>query len=253
MRIPGRWMTVELPVSSPVSFGPGIGVLLTLPSGECVPPTGLAQLKHIVSRLKQAGSEDSRGLFPIEIPRDLLCITSMLGDAHPREGPIQKESAVVYLDASELVKLEQMAAVAAQINGILRYGPRPHLTVDGILAREGTVLLVKRKHDPFRDRWALPGGFVNYRETLEDAVVREVEEETGLHTSVRQLLGVYSHPDRDPRDHTVSSAFILQGGQGEPCGGDDAQEARFHPLGGLPELAFDHTDIISDALGVLGQ
>ncbi len=122
----------------------------------------------------------------------------------------------------------------------------PKLTVDGIVFEEGKVLLVKRKREPFKGRWALPGGFVNYNERVEDAVVREVKEETNLETEIDYLFGVYSDPDRDPRGHTVSIVYVLKRRGGTLRGGDDAEDARFFPLDELPELAFDHGKILSD-------
>ena len=122
----------------------------------------------------------------------------------------------------------------------------PKLTVDGIVFEEGKVLLIKRKREPFKGRWALPGGFVNYNERVEDAVVREVKEETNLETEIDYLFGVYSDPDRDPRGHTVSIVYVLKRRGGTLRGGDDAEDARFFPLDELPELAFDHDKILSD-------
>jgi len=122
----------------------------------------------------------------------------------------------------------------------------PKLTVDGIVFEDGKVLLIKRKRDPFKGRWALPGGFVNYNEKVEDAVVREVKEETNLETEIDYLFGVYSDPDRDPRGHTVSIVYVLKRRGGTLRGGDDAEDARFFPLDELPELAFDHGKILSD-------
>jgi 8-oxo-dGTP diphosphatase len=122
---------------------------------------------------------------------------------------------------------------------------KPSLTVDGVLVQNGGVLLVRRKYDPFRGAWALPGGFVEYGETVEQAVVREVREETGIAARIVRLAGVYSEPDRDPRGHTVSVVFLLAG-DGEPHGASDAADARFFPLDDLPDLAFDHGRIIRD-------
>ncbi|HEX16969.1 MAG TPA: NUDIX hydrolase [Thermoplasmatales archaeon] len=122
----------------------------------------------------------------------------------------------------------------------------PKLTVDGIVFREGKVVLIKRKREPFKGRWALPGGFVNYGERVEDAVIREVKEETGLDTEIERLFGVYSDPNRDPRGHTVSVVYILREVGGELRGGDDASSAGYFPIDDLPELAFDHSQILSD-------
>ena len=127
----------------------------------------------------------------------------------------------------------------------------PRLTVDGVIVRASKLLLIRRGRPPFKDTWALPGGFVDYGETVEMAVRREVREETGLETSIRRLVGVYSHPDRDPRGHTVSVAFLLTGEDGVAKGGDDAAEAQWFSLEGLPELAFDHAKIIRDAMALL--
>ncbi len=125
----------------------------------------------------------------------------------------------------------------------------PRLTVDGVLFDDSKrILLVKRRRDPFKGKWALPGGFVEYGERTEDAVVREVLEETGLETRVVKLIGVYSDPNRDPRGHTVSVVYLLEKTGGVLKGGDDASDARFFDLGNLPELSFDHDRIIEDVL-----
>ncbi|MDD3493531.1 MAG: NUDIX hydrolase [Candidatus Thermoplasmatota archaeon] len=124
----------------------------------------------------------------------------------------------------------------------------PRLTVDGVVIRRGHLLLIQRGREPFRGRWALPGGFVEYGETVEAAVVREVREEAGLETRVIRLLGVYSHPERDPRGHTVSVVFLLEVVGGTLRGGDDAARATWFSLDDLPQLAFDHDTIVRDAL-----
>ncbi len=124
----------------------------------------------------------------------------------------------------------------------------PALTVDGILMEDGKILLIKRKNPPFRGKYALPGGFVEYGESTESAVVREIQEETGLKTEVVRLIGVYSDPERDPRGHTVTVAYEVKRIGGELRGGDDASEAEFFEIEKLPELAFDHERIINDAV-----
>ncbi len=129
----------------------------------------------------------------------------------------------------------------------MRY-KNPSVTVDGIIERNNEILLIKRGREPFKGMWALPGGFVEYGEIVEDAVKREIKEETGLITEVRHLLGVYSKPDRDPRGHTISIVFVLDVLGGKLKEGDDASDTRFFSVGQLPNLAFDHKDIIKDYL-----
>lgn len=124
----------------------------------------------------------------------------------------------------------------------------PRLTVDGIILRDTEILLILRGNDPFKGRWALPGGFVEYGETTEEAVIREVEEETGLITSVKNLVGVYSAPNRDPRGHTVSIVYLLDVIRGDIKAGSDAGEASFFNVSDLPLLAFDHEQIIKDVV-----
>jgi 8-oxo-dGTP diphosphatase len=124
----------------------------------------------------------------------------------------------------------------------------PALTVDAVWIRRGRVLLVLRRRAPFRGRWALPGGFVELRETVEQAVMRELREETGLSAAPRALVGVYSGPHRDPRKPTTSIVFHMRGRGGVPKAGDDAGEARWVPLHDVGELAFDHNQMIRDAV-----
>ncbi len=127
----------------------------------------------------------------------------------------------------------------------------PALTVDAVLVEDRTIVLIKRQKEPFQGSWALPGGFVEYGETVEAAVRREVVEETGLCIEPASLVGVYSDPHRDPRGHVVSIAFLAAISSGTLVGGSDASEARFWPLTALPALAFDHARIISDALKLI--
>lgn len=124
----------------------------------------------------------------------------------------------------------------------------PKLTVDGIILKNNRILLIKRRNPPFKGKWAFPGGFVEYGEKTEDAVIREVLEETGLETKIKDLIGVYSDPNRDPRGHTVSVVYLLDVCAGFLNGADDAYEAKFFDLDKLPELAFDHEIIVKDVL-----
>jgi 8-oxo-dGTP diphosphatase len=128
----------------------------------------------------------------------------------------------------------------------------PAPTVDIIIEIEdGTlpsghprIVLIKRRNPPFG--WAIPGGFVDYGETLETAAAREAMEETGLAVTLVRQFHAYSDPARDPRKHTISTVFIARA-RGVPIAADDAAEARVFPADALPEpMAFDHADILRD-------
>lgn len=124
--------------------------------------------------------------------------------------------------------------------------PGPSPTVDVVILLEGDqVVLVERKYPPHG--WALPGGFVEVGETLENAAVREAREETGLSVELFDLVGVYSDPGRDPRQHTVTTVFLGRA-VGEPTGGDDASKACAFRFDALPSpIAFDHAEVLRDA------
>ena len=120
----------------------------------------------------------------------------------------------------------------------------PYPTVDVVVEVEGGIVLIERKSEPHG--WALPGGFVDYGETVEHGARREVLEETGLEVTLVALLGVYSDPDRDPRQHNLSVTYIGRA-RGRPQGADDAARAEVFPLDALPEgLCFDHAKILAD-------
>ena len=125
---------------------------------------------------------------------------------------------------------------------------RPCITVDAVVIQNDEVLLIKRNNPPFKGMWALPGGFVEYGETCEEAVDRELHEETGIHMIIDDLIGVYSDPKRDPRGHTISVVFDGAVKSGVVKAGDDAGEAKFFKLNMLPVLAFDHKKILNDAM-----
>ncbi len=124
----------------------------------------------------------------------------------------------------------------------------PALAVDVVVVEGNKILLVKRGRPPHQGEWALPGGFVEYGETVEAAAKREVQEETGIAISLSAILGVYSVPERDPRGHTVSVVFVGKMIGGQLQGGDDAADARWYDLDNLREeqLAFDHEMIVQD-------
>ena len=116
-----------------------------------------------------------------------------------------------------------------------------------MVRKNGKILLIKRKNEPFKGKLALPGGFVECGETTEEAIIREVKEETNIDIKVSGLLGVYSNPKRDPRGHVVSICYTARG-KGVERGGDDAEEAVFVDIKEIKEddLAFDHFKIIKE-------
>jgi len=127
--------------------------------------------------------------------------------------------------------------------------PRPAVTVDMAVLRERQkgyeLLLIRRKHDPYAGKWALPGGFVDMDETVEEAAARELYEETNLKDVALEQFHVFSRVDRDPRGRTISVIFtgFLTGDRAVKAK-DDAQDARWFPLDKLPPLAFDHDEIV---------
>lgn len=128
----------------------------------------------------------------------------------------------------------------------------PYLATDGIVEIYDNnmfigIVLIQRKNEPLG--LALPGGFVDVGESVEDAVVREMKEEISLDVEIKSLLGVYSDPKRDDRFHTASVAYVCKA-TGIPVGADDAKEANIYSLENLPidSLAFDHAEILRDYL-----
>jgi len=128
--------------------------------------------------------------------------------------------------------------------------PRPALTVDAIVFNDNSeILLIQRSSKPFKDLWAFPGGFVNEDETVETAVCRELEEETGINDVELKQFHTYSEPDRDPRHRTVTVAFVGKVlNSVKPVAGDDAKNAQWFKISQLPPLAFDHSQILNDVL-----
>ncbi|MDI6703619.1 MAG: NUDIX hydrolase [bacterium] len=122
----------------------------------------------------------------------------------------------------------------------------PIPTVDIIIELEEGIVLIKRKNPPYG--WAIPGGFVDYGESLEEAAKREAKEETGLDIRLITQLHTYSDPKRDPRFHTISTVFIAKA-NGVPMASSDAKEVKVFDLSNLPKrLAFDHKNILQDYL-----
>jgi len=129
---------------------------------------------------------------------------------------------------------------------------QPALTVDVAAiagAEPRSILLVQRANEPFAGSWALPGGFVEGDERVPAAAARELGEETGVRAAPLELLGVYDTPGRDPRGPTVSIVYVMRTDDEPPAAGaDDAAQARWFALDALPALAFDHAQIVADAV-----
>lgn len=125
----------------------------------------------------------------------------------------------------------------------------PALTVDTIIINDESIVLIKRLNNPYKNHWAIPGGFVEYGEKVETAAVREAKEETGLDIELTKLVGVYSDPNRDPRGHTVTVAYTAKIIGGTLKSDSDAKDARFFKFEELKDidLAFDHEEILKDS------
>lgn len=122
------------------------------------------------------------------------------------------------------------------------------ISIDAFIEKDGKILLVKRGRDPYKGFWAIPGGHVDFDETVKDAVIREVKEETGLSVGKLSLLGIYSDPGRHPKQ-VIAVVYKVET-TGEPVAGDDAEEFAWFSPDQLPtNLAFDHNKILQDYLG----
>lgn len=134
--------------------------------------------------------------------------------------------------------------------------PRPSVTADVAvlrLVKEPEILLVQRKDPPFEGMWALPGGFMEMEETLEEAARRELQEETNIEAGELIRFDTYDKPGRDPRGRTITQVFILiwKEAMGIPEAGSDAKTLAWHNLTELPELAFDHNRIVTDVINMM--
>ena len=137
--------------------------------------------------------------------------------------------------------------------------PRPAFAADCVIfGKDETddlkVLLIKRGNDPFQGHWALPGGFVDENEAVEEAANRELAEETGVTSVAMKLLGVYSKPGRDPRGWVISVAFFTTVNIADctVVAGDDATQAEWVRVSDVDQMAFDHLEILQQALAKLG-
>jgi len=127
----------------------------------------------------------------------------------------------------------------------------PSLTTDIFIFDENfNFILIKRKNDPYKGHWALPGGFVEYGESVETSAIREAKEETSIDVELIDLVNVYSTPDRDPRGHTVTVAYTAKGDMSVKKADSDAADIAIFSPEKLDEidLAFDHEEIIKDCL-----
>lgn len=125
----------------------------------------------------------------------------------------------------------------------------PSIAVDGVVFDKNSVLLIERLQEPYKGHSVLPGGFVDFGERLEETVVREVFEETGLKTRVVQFVGLYDDPKRDPRGHVITAVYILEKTGGSIRNSNETTNVRFWALNKLPkDMAYDCRQIIKDAL-----
>ncbi len=131
--------------------------------------------------------------------------------------------------------------------------PRPAVTVDAVVFRKKTnnyeVLLIERKFPPYQGKWALPGGFVDMHEPLYDAVCRELQEETGLTDVTLQQLQTFGNLNRDPRGRTISVVYwgVVEENRVARAG-DDAAKTKWFPVSNLPDMAFDHQNVMEKAI-----
>jgi ADP-ribose pyrophosphatase YjhB (NUDIX family) len=128
----------------------------------------------------------------------------------------------------------------------------PCVTVDAIIEMEGGIVLIQRGKEPYKGMWALPGGHLDYGESLEKAAARETMEETGLEIYEMHQVRAYSEPGRDPRGHYISMVFAAKT-KGELRAGDDAAKIAIYSLDALPPLAFDHAGMIRDYMEWKGR
>lgn len=134
--------------------------------------------------------------------------------------------------------------------------PRPEVTADVAVLRlleVPEILLIRRNDPPFEGMWALPGGFMEMEETLEEAARRELEEETGIKAGELIRFDSYDKPGRDPRGRTITQVFVMiwKEGMGSPEAGSDAGAAQWQNLSDLPQLAFDHATIVRDVIQMI--
>ncbi len=135
--------------------------------------------------------------------------------------------------------------------------PHPAVTTDCVIfgfdGEKLKILLIKRGIEPYKGKWALPGGFLKPDESAEAGALRELQEETGLTNAYIEQFHAYSEPDRDPRERVITIAYFALVKLREVKGGDDAADAQWFPIDNVPQLAFDHDVILRDALSKLRE
>ncbi len=135
--------------------------------------------------------------------------------------------------------------------------PHPAVTTDCVIfgfdGSELQVLLIERGIEPFKGKWAFPGGFLNMDETAGEGAMRELKEETGLENAYIEQFNTYSEPGRDPRERVITIAHYALVRIQEVKGGDDAAKAQWFPIDEVPQLAFDHDKILRDAMRKLRE
>lgn len=135
--------------------------------------------------------------------------------------------------------------------------PHPGVTADMVaFSFENNhlhLLLIQRKNEPYKDKWAFPGGFMNIDECIEDCAKRELEEETNLITNEIHQIGCFSKVDRDPRERVITIAFASIVKKQEVIGSDDAKKAIWFSIDALPDLAFDHKEILHNTINKLKE
>ena len=206
-------------------------------------PKRVIELKHIKSKLR--GQDEY-----IKYLRSLLDANDVpYEERKPNPSPKVEELNVDDIDLFAVRGPNENFEVEEQY--CYKY-PRPSVTADCIVITRDTsskVLLIERYADPYKGCWAFPGGFLEMNETTEECAIRELSEETGLRLESMQQLGTYSKVDRDPRGRTITVAYLAVVERTmEVKGQDDAAKAKWFPIDELPKLAFDHDEIMRDAL-----
>ena len=213
--------------------------MLTVDGREAADTEDLLALVTLRS-LGMSGAASELGVSVSTLRRRVRSLEMRLG------GAVRDKDGLTPLGLEVLGEMERrFQQVREQMEHLWR---KPTLTCDGLVMEGDRLLLVRRGREPFKGAFALPGGIMEYGESAESCVLREVREETGLSTEVVRLVGVFSAPNRDPRGHFVTLLYELRVTGGELQGGDNAESASFVPVNELPPLAFDHAELVAQAL-----